>query len=115
MHLGALIAQLESENDAADALEALGDIVLFAAVSQAGLRHQESPGRYVARAVARFADGATDEDWIGLMSQIGGADDPAQVALACMLEWSLGREAADGQIAHRHGCACAGPHGTPGR
>ena len=58
MHLGTLIARLECEDNATTALEALGDIVLFAAVSAAGSRYEEAPGAYVAGAVARFAAGA---------------------------------------------------------
>ena len=55
MQLGTLMDRLEFEDDAAAALEALGDIVLFAEVQAMGERYDECPGEYVANAARRFA------------------------------------------------------------
>lgn len=114
MHLGTLIARLESEDNAAMALEALGDILLFTAISEAGSRYQESPGAYVAGAVARFADGAGDEDWVGLIGHIERAEDPGQAALVRILQWALARDAVDGEAARHTGCSCGSTHASEG-
>lgn len=110
MHLGTLIARLECEDNATTALEALGDIVLFAAVSAAGSRYEEAPGAYVAGAVARFAAGAGDEDWVGLIGHIERADDPGQAALVRMLQWALARDASDSDGARQTACRCGSTH-----
>lgn len=114
MHLGTLIARLESEDSAALALEALGDIVLFTAVSKAGARYEETPGAYVAGAVARFSDGAGDEDWVGLIGVIERAEDPGQAALVRMLRWALARDAAGGEGARQTACSCGSTHASEG-
>lgn len=109
MHLGALIRQLEDEEDAARAIEALGDVVLFARVQEMGRRHDESPGAYLAGAARRFADRGGDEDWLAVMTAIEKADDPARAVLEKMLLWALREDAAEGQTG---GCGCA-DHGHP--
>lgn len=114
MHLGTLIARLESEDNAAMALQALGDIVLFTAVSEAGARYEESPGAYVAGAVARFSDGAGDEDWVGMIGHIELAEDPGQAALVRMLQWALARDAADGDVPRPTTCSCGSTHASEG-
>jgi len=43
MQIGALVERLEQEDDAGEALAALGDIVLFAEVAAMGARFEESP------------------------------------------------------------------------
>lgn len=114
MHLGTLIARLQHEDDAAMALEALGDIVLFTAVSEAGSRFQESPAAYVAGAVARFSDSAGDEDWVGLIGHIERAEDPGQAALVRMLQWALAHDAIHGDGAQQATCSCGSTHASEG-
>lgn len=114
MHLGTLIARLEREDNAAMALEALEDIVLFSAVSEAGSRYEESPGVYVAGAVARFSNGAGDEDWVSLIGHIERAEDPGQAALVRMLQWALAHDAVDGAGARQTACSCGSSHASEG-
>jgi hypothetical protein len=110
MQLGTLMIHLASEDDAAAALETLGDIVLFTEVQTMGERYEESPGEYVANAAHRFAAVAGDEDWLNLMTVMERSDDPARAALERMLRWSLKRDAAEAehQAGHVHagGCTC---------
>lgn len=93
MQLGTLIDRLSLEEDAAVALEALGDIVLFSDVRTVGEHYGESPGAYVANAARRFAALASDEDWLGLMSAMERSQVPAQAALERMLRWALAADA----------------------
>jgi hypothetical protein len=106
MLLGDMIRDLTDERNAAEALMALGDLPMVAAIEQARAPHGESAGAYAAGAVARFADHAGDEDWLALMNTIERTDDPASACLRAMIAWSLKDEAQDGHA----GCTCGQEH-----
>lgn len=107
MHLGTLIVQrLASENDAAAALEALGDILLFTEVQQMGAHYDESPGEYVANAARRFAALGADEDWMDLMTAMERGPNPAHAALEKMLRWSLKHDALEVTPQRQCSCSC---------
>jgi hypothetical protein len=108
MELGALMDRLASGSEAATALEALGDIVLFAEVQAMGARYDEDPGEYVANATRRFAAQGSDEDWLSLMTVMERSDDPARAALEQMLRWSLKHDAAETQPHNAGQCSCGG-------
>lgn len=110
MLLGTLISRLQDEDDAATALSALDDIVLFAQVQAQAARYDETPGEYTAGAVSRFANTASDEEWLALMTAIERSADPARTALERMVRWSLARDAApseDRGASGHPGCTCA--------
>jgi hypothetical protein len=94
MHLGTLLARLQDTGDAAMALGALGDIVLYTEVQATGEQFDETPGAYTAGAVSRFAAAASDEQWLGLMAAMERSENPARAALAHMLAWALRQDAA---------------------
>jgi len=106
MQLGTLIDHLSREEDAAVALEALGDIVLFSEVQAVGERYGESPGEYVANAARRFAALASDEDWLSLMSALERSQVPAHATLERMLRWALDADAREASPQAQAGCAC---------
>ncbi len=108
MQLGTLMDHLAFEDDAASALEALGDIVMFTNVQAMGERFEETPGEYVANASRRFAALGSDEDWLGLMAVMERSNDPARAALERMLRWALKIDAADAPSASHGGCTCGG-------
>ncbi|MBN9260323.1 MAG: hypothetical protein J0I57_13985 [Hyphomicrobium sp.] len=108
MQLGTLMDHLAFEEDAAAALEALGDIVLFSNVQTMGERFEETPGEYVANAARRFAALGSDEEWLGLMAAMERSDDPARAALDRMLRWALKVDAADTPSTPHPGCTCGG-------
>lgn len=115
MHLGTLLTRLEHDTHAGAALQALGDIVLFARVEAMGAQHNEEPGEYVANGARRFAGRASDEDWLGIMNAIERADDPARAVLERIILWSLEKDAASDKGQHE-GCSCGGGggcHDTP--
>lgn len=110
MQLGALIRRLEDEADAAQAMNALGDVVLFSRVQEMGQQHDETPGAYLAGAARRFTNLGSDEDWLALMTAIEKAEDPARAVIGKMLHWALDRDAGDGVAT---ACSCgsgAGGH-----
>lgn len=106
MQLGTLMDHLSLEDDAATALEALGDIVLFAEVQATGERYDETPGEYVAYAARRFAALGSDEDWLALMTAMEHSADPAKAALEHMLRWALKADAVKGSSPPHAGCTC---------
>lgn len=114
MQLGTLLGRLSDESDAALALEALGDVVLFAEVQAMGERHEEAPGEYLANAARRFAARGSDEDWLGLMTAIERSDDPGRAVLARILRWALAADAAPEPAQGRSTCSCGSAgHGAP--
>lgn len=115
MLLGTLLDQLRDEDDAAAALEALGDIVLLTNVGQTADAFGETPGEYTSGAVRRFAGGASNDAWLALMSAMERASDPARTTLAHMVRWALARDAAEleGRVKPTNvsaGCTCGSPH-----
>jgi hypothetical protein len=95
MDLGLLITRLENEQDAGDALDALGDIVLYSEVLATGERFGESPAAYTAGAVARFAGGADDAAWTNLLGAMERAQQPSKAFLAHAIRWALLRDASE--------------------
>ncbi len=110
MLLGTLLKRLGDEADAAEALDALGDIVLLAEVHAMGALHEETPGEYASGATRRFAARASDEDWLALMTSIENSGDPARTTLERMVRWSLVQDQRelDGPAAGctAGGCSC---------
>ncbi len=94
MQLGVLVAKLDDESNAASALEAIGDVVLYCEVVATGARYDETPAEYVSAAIRRYATLATDEDWVGLMSVVERGDNPAQAMLQRILRWAVNRDVA---------------------
>jgi hypothetical protein len=113
MLLGTILKRLGNEADAAEALDAMNDIVLLAEVQAMGELHEESPADYVCGATRRFAADASSEDWLALMTAIERSDDPARITLDRMLRWSLARDAA-GPATAGCGCGKGGPGDAPG-
>lgn len=110
MQLGVLLNYLENEATAGAALQALGDIVLFARVEAMGAEHEEEPGVYVANGARRFAARASDEDWLGLMNAIERAEDPGWAVLEKIVLWSLEKDSTAYKNPHE-GCSCGGGGG----
>lgn len=92
MILGTLLARLENESDATNAIAALGDIVLFAEIAETGGRFDETPGQYLAGAASRFIAAAQDEEWLGLIAAVEQASDPGKAALTRIVRWALARD-----------------------
>ncbi|MBL8884099.1 MAG: hypothetical protein JNL45_13705 [Hyphomicrobium sp.] len=58
-----------------------------------GARYDETPAAYVALSASRFANLASDQDWLDIIGAAERAPDPARAILARMLRWSLRRDA----------------------
>jgi alkylation response protein AidB-like acyl-CoA dehydrogenase len=118
MLFGEFIRQLESDGAAAEALVAMGDVVLFASVLDAGATHDESPGEYVANGVKRFSTQASAEDWMRVMRALerGDGDKGRAEALSIMVRWAVDADRAEASPAPamepaHDGCTCGGGGG----
>lgn len=105
MLLGTLLRHLQDERFAQETLLSLGDVTLAARVEEAGARFGESAADYAAGACARFSDGASDEDWLALMTALERGADPAATCLRAMIDWSLKQDRAP---ARQDACTCGG-------
>ena len=94
MLLGQVLERLDDEAFAAETMVALEDLRLMVEVEAAGRQFGENIGEYVAGASRRFAQLASDDDWLVLMTALEQADDAGTACLKHMLEWSLRQEAA---------------------
>ncbi len=93
MQLGDIIAQLEDEAVADEALIALGDLVLAARVAAAASREAMTRGEFVSACVGQFAAQASDEQWLTVLGQMGRVADPGGVFLRRAVDAALPREA----------------------
>ena len=81
MLVGDLIARFEDEAVAAETLVALGDIGLTARVSRAAAEQDVTVGEFATASVQRFANRASDEEWVMMIGRMERAEDPGQVFL----------------------------------
>ncbi|MGL4396981.1 MAG: hypothetical protein ACRCS9_10620 [Hyphomicrobium sp.] len=112
MLLGAVINGLKNETTALEALLSLGDIVLLAEVDAARQRHEESTSEYVYGAAQRFAQLASNDEWLQLTTALQKSDQPAETAVEIMVRWSIARDAQLGpESGDNVGCTCGGANG----
>lgn len=89
MMLGDLIAQLEDESVATEALLAIGDIVLMARVQAAADAVRTPVGAFLQELIGRFSAHASSDDWIAVMNAVGRAELPGAACLRVMLGVAL--------------------------
>lgn len=108
MVLGQVLECLGDEAFAAETLVALEDLNLMVEVEKAGRPFGEGIGEYAAGASRRFAQLASDEDWLALMTALERADDAGTACLKHMLEWSLRHDAENPDEGCGGHCSCKG-------
>ncbi len=108
MVLGQVLERLGDEAFAAETLVALEDLKLMVQVEAAGRPFGEGIGEYAAGASRRFAQLASDEDWLALMTALERAEDAGTACLKHMLEWSLRHDAESPDEGCGGACTCHG-------
>lgn len=93
MVLGEVLERLGDAAFAAETLVALEDLNLMVQVEVTGRLFGENVGEYAAGASRRFAQLASDDDWLALMTVLERADGAGTACLKHMLEWSLHHDA----------------------
>jgi hypothetical protein len=76
MVLGDLLARFGDESSAAEAVLSLADLRLVAALRQRAIAHGLGLGAFAALAVRRYAEEASNEEWVTLMGELGRSADP---------------------------------------
>ena len=102
MLLGDLIARFSDETIAEEAVVALGDLAMLATLREEAEETGLGIGACMASAARRYADQASDEEWITLMGVMGKAEDPGAIFLQRALAFARQKPAAGG------GCSCGG-------
>jgi hypothetical protein len=76
MMLGDLLARFADDASAAETLLGLGDLKLVAALRQRATAEGLGLGTLAALAVQRYADSASDEEWVTLIGELRRSADP---------------------------------------
>jgi phosphoglycerate dehydrogenase-like enzyme len=94
MLLGDVIVSFEDPACAGEALLALDDLALTAAIAAAADEEEMTAGEFAMQSVEAFVDGASDERWLTLIGLMSRADNPGQVFLRRILSDVLATRAA---------------------
>jgi len=81
MLLGQMIERLTDDVFAVEALLSLGDLRLLVEVEAAGRDLGKTAATCASTAARRFADHASDDDWMALMTALERADNPGAACL----------------------------------
>lgn len=87
--LGDLLANLTDEAAALEAIFGAGDLNLLAAARERAAREGLALGAYVAQTVRRYANEASDEEWVTLLGLLNRSPDPGSVCLKRALAHGL--------------------------
>jgi hypothetical protein len=85
MMLGEMIAGFKDPAFAAETLLALDDLALAARTASAAANDGLTPGEFATRSVARFVDGAGDDEWLSLIGRMSRSKEPSEVFLRFIL------------------------------
>jgi hypothetical protein len=89
MTLGDVLAHLDDETAAAEALLGLGDLKLLADARERAAAEGLELTDFARAAVQRYATAAPDEEWITLMGLLGRTDDPGATCLRRAFAFAL--------------------------
>lgn len=81
MLLGDLLARLSDDSIATETVLAFDDLPLLARLRERATAGGMTLGAYAAAAVRRYAEEASDQEWVTLMGALGRARDPGAVCM----------------------------------
>lgn len=87
--LGDLLANLTDETTALEAILGAGDLALLAAVRERAAADGIDLGAYVGQMVRRYANEASDEEWVTLIGALNRSPDPGATCLKRAFEHAL--------------------------
>jgi hypothetical protein len=91
--LGDILASLTDETTALETILGTGDLALLTAVRERASKEGIDLATYVSRTVQRYANEASDEEWITLMGALNRSPDPGATCLKRAFEHDLGSSA----------------------
>jgi hypothetical protein len=89
MTLGDVLAHLDDETAAAEAILRLGDLRLLSGARERAEAEGLALADFARAAVQRYAAAAPDEEWITLMGLLGRTDDPGATCLRRAFAFAL--------------------------
>jgi hypothetical protein len=89
MLLGDVIGRFDDDAFAGETLFALDDLALTMRVAALAAENNVSAGEFVRESVRRFANGASDAEWLTMIGQMSRAENPGQVFLRRVLSNAL--------------------------
>ncbi len=87
--LGDLLANLTDETTALETILGAGDLNMLTAMQVQAQADGVELGPYVAQTVRRYANEASDEEWITLMGLLNRSQDPGRTCLTRAFEHAL--------------------------
>jgi hypothetical protein len=87
--LGDLLASLTDETTALETILGAGDLKLLAAAQELAAADGLDLGSYVTQTVQRYANEASDEEWVTLVGLLNRSQDPGTTCLKRALEHAL--------------------------
>ena len=87
--LGDLLANLTDETTALETILGAGDLALLTAVREQAAADGVELAAYVSQTVQRYANEASDEEWITLMGALNRSPDPSAICLKRAFEHAL--------------------------
>ena len=89
MNIGAVLAQLNDDSDAAELVLASGGLTMLRSVQREAKVENLELATYVRAIVQRYATTASDEEWVTLIANMGRASDPGLAYVKRALESEL--------------------------
>jgi hypothetical protein len=83
--IGDLLARFADEAVATETLVMLGDLALIARIACAAAEEKQTVGEFAASSVRRFADRASDQDWLTVLGRLARSEDPGREFLRNVL------------------------------
>ena len=87
--LGDLLTSLTDETTALETILNVGDLKLLAAAQELAAADGLDLGSYVTQTVQRYANEASDEEWVTLVGLLNRSQDPGTTCLKRALEHAL--------------------------
>jgi hypothetical protein len=87
--LGDLLTSLTDETTALETILGAGDLKLLAAAQEMAAADGLDLGSYVTQTVQRYANEASDEEWVTLMGLLNRSQDPGTICLKRALDHDL--------------------------
>ncbi len=87
--LGDLLKSLSDETTALETILGAGDLKLLTAMRERAVAEGVELAAYVSRTVQRYANEASDEEWITLIGALNRSADPGSVCLKRAFEHGL--------------------------
>lgn len=110
MSLYGILHELTDEAAVVAQLDGCADERLLLRIQETARQFEENAAQYASGAIRRYSNSAGNEEWLALMTALGGSDDPGRTCLIRILDWALSQDAAE---LRREPCGCGSSGSEP--